>query len=306
MAGPEEQTEGEQMPIPAEAARQPRDGKPGAGARLLAISDLHVSHPENRYLVDLLQPGHPGDWLIVAGDVAERIAHVSWALRVLTERFAQVIWAPGNHELWTTRGDPEALRGNERYQRLVEVCRSLGVTTPEDPYRVWDGPGGPVLVAPLFVLYDYSFLPEGATTKEEAVDLAYDCGVVCADEVLLHPDPYVSRGAWCEARVKAAESRLTEVGTALPMVLVNHFPLIREPTRALRYPQFAPWCGTERTADWHRRFNAIAVVYGHLHIRRTTWHDGVPFMEVSMGYPKEWQARGQAPDVCQVLPQREA
>ena len=34
------------------------------------------------------------------------------------------------------------------------------------------------------------------------------------------------------------------------------------------------------------------VVYGHLHIPRTTWYDGVRFEEVSVGYPREWRARG--------------
>jgi hypothetical protein len=87
---------------------------------------------------------------------------------------------------------------------------------------------------------------------------------------------------------------------------VNHYPLIREPTRVLRYPQFAQWCGTTRTADWHVRFNAAAVVYGHLHIPRVTWHDGVKFIEASIGYPREWrewQLRGHQIGVPrQILP----
>ena len=58
----------------------------------------------------------------------------------------------------------------------------------------------------------------------------------------------------------------------------------------LRHPEFAQWCGTERTADWHLRYRAAAVVYGHLHIPRTTWYDGVRFEEVSLGYPREWRA----------------
>jgi hypothetical protein len=75
------------------------------------------------------------------------------------------------------------------------------------------------------------------------------------------------------------------------MVLINHFPLLDEPTRVLRHPEFAQWCGTVHTADWHRRFRAAAVVYGHLHIPRTTWHDGVRFEEVSLGYPRERRHR---------------
>ncbi|KIF03723.1 metallophosphoesterase, partial [Streptomyces sp. RSD-27] len=68
--------------------------------------------------------------------------------------------------------------------------------------------------------------------------------------------------------------------------------LVREPTDVLRYPQFAQWCGTTLTADWHLRYRAAAVVYGHLHIPRTTYHGGVRFDEVSIGYPRERRRRG--------------
>ena len=70
----------------------------------------------------------------------------------------------------------------------------------------------------------------------------------------------------------------------------------------LRYPEFAQWCGTERTADWHLRFRAAAVVYGHLHIPRTTWHDGVRFEEVSLGYPREWERRGRRTEPREIAP----
>src|SRR4029077_5825868 len=55
--------------------RAPGRGRPGAvtPARLLAISDLHVSHPRNRRWVADLPPGLPGDWLLVAGDLAEKV-----------------------------------------------------------------------------------------------------------------------------------------------------------------------------------------------------------------------------------------
>ena len=263
--------------------------------KLLAISDLHVAFPENRRIVENLRPESAADWLLVAGDAGELFGDIEWTFRTLTERFATVIWAPGNHELWTHPEDPVQWRGEERYAHLVKLCRSFGVITPEDPYPVWDGPGGPAIVAPLCLLYDYTFRPPGATTKAEGLALAYESGVVCADESLLHPDPYPSRESWCEARIKVTESRLAMIDHSLPTILVNHFPLVREPTRILRYPQFAQWCGTERTARWHIRFDATAVVYGHLHIPRTTWYDGVRFEEVSLGYPREWRARNGHP-----------
>jgi 3',5'-cyclic AMP phosphodiesterase CpdA len=260
--------------------------------QVLAISDLHVGHADNRPILERLRPTTSEDWLVVAGDVAETFADIEWALSVLRSRFARVIWAPGNHELWTHPSDPLTLRGVERYEHLVELCRRLDVLTPEDPYPRWSGPGGPVLIAPLFLLYDYSFRVPGVTSQAEALARAHESGVVCTDEYLLHPDPYPSREAWCWARVELTEKRLLDCPDDVPIVLVSHWPLIREPTKVLWYPDFAQWCGTELTADWHRRFNVAVSVYGHLHIPRSTRYDDVPFEEVSLGYPREWRKRG--------------
>jgi 3',5'-cyclic AMP phosphodiesterase CpdA len=99
-------------------------------AHLLAISDLHVVYPENRKIVEELRPCSDQDWLIVAGDVGELSTDIAWALTTLSQKFAKVIWVPGNHELWTPREDPLTLRGVARYEHLVELCRSLGVLTP--------------------------------------------------------------------------------------------------------------------------------------------------------------------------------
>ncbi|WP_422735149.1 metallophosphoesterase family protein [Micromonospora sp. WMMD729] len=269
--------------------------------RLRAVSDLHISYAENRAFVQELHPDHPGDWLLVAGDVAEKFADIEWALTLLSSRFATVVWAPGNHELWTPPGDPEHLRGETRYRELVAMCRRLGVVTPEDPYPVWDGEGGPATIAPLFVLYDYTFRVPQARTKEESLALAHAAGVVCTDEALLHPDPYPSREAWCDARVTETERRLTERDPDLPTVLVNHYPLVREPTDILWFPEFAQWCGTLRTRDWHLRFGASTMVYGHLHIPRTTFYDGVRFEEVSLGYPREWKRRNPVPNPVRTI-----
>jgi 3',5'-cyclic AMP phosphodiesterase CpdA len=259
---------------------------------LLAVGDLHISYPENRRVIESLRPRSAADWLIVCGDVSDTSADVTWALGLLRERFQTVIWVPGNHELWTLPEDRVQLRGEPRYRHLVAECRRIGVLTPEDPYPLWEGSGGPVTIVPLFLLYDYSFGSNIAPTKAQALALAHTAGVVCSDELLLHPDPYPSREAWCDARVREAELRLAARDLEIPTVLVNHFPMIRHPTLVLRHPEFAQWCGTTRTADWHRRFAAKAVVYGHLHIPRVTWHDGVRFTEVSLRYRTGWDRVG--------------
>lgn len=268
--------------------------------RLWAISDLHLGHPHNRRALTAL-PSYGDDWLVVAGDVGEDLTHLAFAWRLLTERFARVIWTPGNHELWSRPGETPPMRGVTRYHAFVQLSREFGVTTPEDPYLTWSHAETPVTIAPLFILYDYSFRPPDVD-RAGAVDWAREHDTLCGDELLLHPDPYPSRDAWCHARCEATEARLAAIPDAHRVVLVNHFPLRYDLARLPRIPRFSIWCGTTRTEEWHRRFRASVVISGHLHIRSTQHRDGVRFEEVSLGYPAQWdQARGVAGYLRQVL-----
>lgn len=269
--------------------------------KLYAISDLHLANYANQQALTHL-PRYPKDWLIIAGDIGETEAQLRFALATLTNRFAQVIWVPGNHDLWTLSPEPDALRGEAKYQQLVAICRKYGVLTPEDPFVRWPGPGPACLIAPLFLLYDYSFRPDDVPA-EEAVAWAAETDVVCSDEYLLHPDPYRSREAWCAARYDYTERRLQALDPSTPLVLINHFPLRQDVVRLFRIPRFSIWCGTRRTEDWHTRFPAKVVVSGHLHMRATDYRDGVRFEEVSLGYPRDWShERGVQGYLREILP----
>jgi 3',5'-cyclic AMP phosphodiesterase CpdA len=269
--------------------------------KLYAISDIHLGFALNRHAFAALSH-HPDDWLILAGDIGETSEHLEFALRIASQRFAKVLWVPGNHDLWTTPSDPESTRGEEKYRRLVRLCRHYDVLTPEDPFAIWPGLPGPHGIALLFLLYDYSFRP-AHVTADRAVSWAMESGVLCADEELLHPDPYPSRQAWCQIRCGAAEEALRRAADQHPLILVNHFPLREERARLPFIPRFSIWCGTKRTEDWHRRFNARVVVSGHLHVPTTSWTDGVRFEEVSLGYPSQRRSRRHIDDYLrEILP----
>ncbi len=278
--------------------------------KLLAIADLHLANRSNREAL-LELPARTDDWLILTGDVGETERHLRFALEVLTTRFAQLLWVPGNHDLWTMADDPNALRGESKYRRLVDVCRDYGVLTPEDPYPRWPSPseGGQTqhrsgfVIAPLFLLYDYSFRPP-EVPDELAVAWAADSGVVCSDEYLLHPAPHASRQDWCAARLLATEPRLARAAAGGDcLILINHWPLREDLVTLRRIPRFSPWCGTRATEDWHLRFNAAVVVHGHLHVNATHFRDGVRFEEVSLGYPRDWDRdRGIDDHLRQILP----
>ncbi len=230
--------------------------------------------------------------------------HLAWAFETLVQRFARVIWVPGNHELWSVPGPDAAppLRGLDRYHALVALARSHRVITPEDDYPLWDGAGGPCRIAPLFLLYDYSFRPDGIG-RDQVAAWAAEIRNTCADEIMLDPTPFPSREAWCAHRLAETEARLSALDMSVPTVLINHFPLRADLIHIPRAPRFLPWCGTTRTQDWHWRFNAKVVVTGHLHTRRTDWRDGTRFEEVSLGYPRHWrQEAGMAHYLREILP----
>lgn len=263
--------------------------------RLLAISDLHVSHPRNHEGV-VAMGQYPDDWLIVAGDVGERVEHLRFTLDELTKRFAKVIWTPGNHDLWCPPDAADRTRGQARYDELVGVCREYGVLSPEDEFAVWPPSSPPsqfpIYVCPLFLLYDYSFRPPEISV-EGAVPWARETGVVCGDELMLDPEPWPSRTDWCHARCEMTERRLLELPAGSQTVLINHWPLRYDLARPPRVPRFSIWCGTTRTEDWPQRFRAQAVVTGHLHMRSTLVRHGIRHEEVSLGYPRDWhQDRG--------------
>ncbi len=269
--------------------------------RLLAISDLHLHYEVNRDALAAL-PAHPGHWLIIAGDVGEGEADLRLVFDQLAPRFDRLFWVPGNHELWTHPRTGSTLRGVEKYEACVRVCREYGVLTPEDPFVHWDGPGGPAWIVPLFLLYDYSFAPDGMD-PDAAIAWAREAGVVCLDERFLHADPHADKVAWCRDRVASTLARLEQLDRSIPWVLVNHFPMRGDLTRLPAIPRFRIWCGTTATEDWHRRFPVSVVVSGHLHMPATDWRDGVRFEEVSLGYPSHWNVSlGMEAHLREILP----
>jgi 3',5'-cyclic AMP phosphodiesterase CpdA len=257
--------------------------------QLHALSDLHVGFGINRAALAQIS-ARPDDWLILGGDLGETGDHVRLVLDTLGPRFKQLVWVPGNHELWTSREAGQLVGGPAKYELLVELCRARGVITPEDPYPLWTGAGGPHRLVPMFLLYDYSMRPDDVAAADALAWASAD-GIVSADEFRIDPAPHASTPAWCAARLEVTRARLDAACAAddLPTILINHWPLREDLIYLPRIPRYTPWCGTRVTHDWHRRYRATVVATGHLHTRRTDWIDGTRFEEVSLGYPRHWR-----------------
>lgn len=282
------------------------DSKDEPLPKLYAIGDIHVEYKENQKGLTEL-PDHPRDWLILAGDVSDSIEGLIWTIEVLKPKFAQLLWVPGNHDLWTeSRGIYSEVRGEDRYQSLVKVCRERGVVTPEDPYVEWPFHKvgeKKIRIALMFLLYDYSFAPDEHVGREKAILWAQEAGVGANDEVKLFYNPHSSREEWCRFLLSRTEEKMKEVveeGSVL--VMANHWPLRRDIVRLGNIPRYSPWCGTRSTEDWHKKYNAIVCIHGHTHVRWCDVIDDVRFEEVSLGYPGHWtQSYGVEPYLRRIL-----
>ena len=153
--------------------------------------------------------------------------------------------------LWTMPTQVDDERGAAKYHRLVSICRQYGALTPEDPYPFWPGEGSRCILAPLFTLYDYSFRPDDVS-ETDALHWAEDTVLSPADEFLLHPDPYLTRSAWCEARCSLQNNACNKQRSKPHSILINHWPLKYDLVNLKYIPRFSLWCGTRNTEDWHR------------------------------------------------------
>ena len=118
--------------------------------RVFAISDLHVDHaPNARWLSNLSASEYTEDVLMLAGDVADTLHLLQWALKTLAGKFKQVLFVPGNHDIWVLR---------ERNER-ESLAKFRSVCAVADDYHVSMRPFhyGKLSIVPLFGWYDYSF-----------------------------------------------------------------------------------------------------------------------------------------------------
>jgi len=239
--------------------------------RVFAISDLHLDYAANReWLQQLPRHEYNDDVLILAGDVSDRLTLLEDAFNALTERFAAVLFVPGNHDLWVNR---ESLQHSfEKLDAVLAATRTHGVRT--DIYR-----RGELAIVPLLGWYDYSF---GA-----------------ADDYL--------KAAWADYRncrwPGHDETSLTQFFTAQnptpsssvlhgarQVVTFSHF-LPRIDLMPQRIPdkhrKIYPVLGTSVLESQLRALGSSVHVYGHSHVNRRVTIDGVTYINNAFGYPSE-------------------
>jgi predicted phosphodiesterase len=228
--------------------------------RIWAVSDLHADFRENRRLLERIPAsGHRGDALIVAGDVADNLSLVTDVLGGLRQRFAEVFFVPGNHELWV-RNDPRD--SVEKFHAVLAACAGAGVRT--EPGRA-----GGAWVVPLFSWYDPAFDVRGEA--DHASLEAWSDNYFCRWPPGPSPDAlFLSMN---EPHLRAYDA---------PVVSFSHFVPRTELVPAVRWLRFKGLplvAGSEAIDLQVRRIGAQVHVFGHTHIAEDRVVQGVRYVQ---------------------------
>lgn len=229
--------------------------------RIYAISDLHTDFRANREALERAQlGGHRDDALIVAGDVADSEAVLRDTLQLLTSRFREVFFVPGNHELWVRGEERDSM---EKFRSVLRICDQAGVRT--GPARVGDA-----WVVPLFSWYDRSFDVNGEGAE---------------DELEAWADRYFTRWPNGVDRIDTTFLEMNEPHVRRydgPVITFSHFvprPELLPSVKYLRFRGLPLVAGSLGIETQIRRIHPRVHVFGHTHIPEDRVLDGVRYVQ---------------------------
>ncbi|HEX8617963.1 MAG TPA: metallophosphoesterase [Thermoanaerobaculia bacterium] len=238
--------------------------------RVFALSDIHIDYDANaKWVGNLSLSEYQDDVLILAGDVTDTLRLLDWCLREFARRFKQVLFVPGNHDLWVIRDD----RGKNSLQKFEEVCAAVESSGASmQPFRARG-----VSILPLLSWYDYSFGEPTAELRAMWMDFR-----ACRwPSALKERDIAPHFAALNETRVSPPADKIITYSHFLPRIDV--MPAFISCAGKMLYPIL----GSDLLDRQVRSLNADIHVYGHSHVNRHVTIDGVTYINNAFGYPSE-------------------
>ncbi|WP_290578509.1 metallophosphoesterase [Ketobacter sp.] len=264
--------------------------------RVWAISDIHIDYQENfDRMLEFARRGHRADALIVAGDATDRLDRLGELFRELVSHFRQVLFVPGNHELWVRRsGHEDSL---QKLQAIRALCANTGVLM--EPVLV--GQYQKVWLVPMLSWYDDKDQPAHSLFVEK--DYAEDRTDEMWGDFVHARWPQHMTQPLAQFFAAANEPHLAQPFQH-PVISFSHFlprqdlifhkPVVEALALASKYDplpefNFSRVAGSRRIDEQIRRLGSTLHIYGHQHRNRRRHLDGVTYLSHCMGYPKERQ-----------------
>lgn len=242
--------------------------------RIFALSDLHIDHAQNRAWVEALScQDHVDDVLILAGDLSDQLPQLRWCLTTLARRFRTVLFVPGNHDLWVLRDAP-ALLSTGKFAQVQAACAECGVSM--SPLH-----RGDISVVPLLSWYDDSFGVADAALRERWMDF-HACRW-----------PTGMPGNGINAHFLGMNESALRVRNRTVISFSHFVPRVDLlPADSLTTRLLLPVMGSTALEAQIRTLGPDIHVYGHSHRNTDVVHDGIRYINRSLGYPNERKKMG--------------
>lgn len=236
--------------------------------RIFALSDIHIDYAINkRWVANLSSSDYKDDVLILSGDVSDSLYLLEWCFRYLSQRFAKVLYVPGNHELWVFRDKDYRTSIDKFHQvrRIMEACDvSMGAFHSNR-----------LSIIPLLGWYDYSF---GEPTND-LLDSWMDY------RACIWPNHFSVR----EITDYFLNRNVLDVRNDMVISFSHFLPRIDLMPSGVpkKHRILYPVLGSSKLESQIRRLKPKIHVYGHSHVNRNVTFDGVSYINNAFGYPQE-------------------
>ena len=237
--------------------------------RVFALSDIHIDYNENSsWLYNLSEYDYKDDILILAGDVTDIIPSLTKAFKALKNRFGNVLYTPGNHDLWVNRNNVK--NSLESFDIIKKISKDCGISMEPTEF-------GSLSIIPLFGWFDYSF----GQPSNKLFDIWLDY-IACK-----WPDDFD------ETKITRYFISINEefLNTTNKFVIsFSHFlpridlmPFYIPPYKKILYPVL----GTSLLEGQIRTLGSQIHIYGHSHVNMRVLKDNTIYINNAFGYPSE-------------------
>ncbi len=237
--------------------------------RVFAISDIHIDYQENyKWLTNLSEYDYQDDIIIMAGDLTDVASLFVKGLEILKKRFLDVLFIPGNHDLWVHRNNgKDSLTQFLNIQKVSEQC---GVHTGPVHF-------GELSIVPLFGWYDYSF---GAPSQQ--ILNAWTDYTACKWPDNLDVNSITKMFISMNHPFLGIQNRyIISFSHFLPRI--DLMPSAIPPEKRLLYPVL----GSALLEQQIRLLNSDIHIYGHSHVNMKARKDNTLYINNAFGYPSE-------------------
>lgn len=239
--------------------------------KIYAISDIHVDFPENKsWLNNLSYADYKEDILILAGDITHIEQLFEHALKNLKKRFLEVIFVPGNHDLWVNKN--HSANSIDKFELIHNIADDCGIYM--EPFHT-----SSLSIIPLFGWFDYSFGQPSKSAMAEWADFAACKWPMYYDEN--HITQYFLSLNTQFIELKNDKKHIISFSHFLPRIdlMPGYIPQ--------KYKSLYPMFGTTHLEKQIRELRPKIHVYGHSHVNNSVRKGGTLYINNAFGYPYE-------------------